>query len=228
MTTLTRFAQQQKQQARAVFVDAAWGGAVPEELMHLATQAGMSTSEADAQIARINGARTDATTATTLAQRRREATKAQAHSNVTRARVNAAIAQLEAEADAAAFDAESTRRALHEAESAAQRVLALYDEGLLPAARLPKEVLTLIERRERERRTAEAQSAMIAATNERNRMRDRVRALEAHLRHLPVSVDHRQQAARIEGQLERERAALDEAEMRRRRAERAFTKAREA
>lgn len=188
MTTLTQSAKQQKKQARAAFIDAAWAGAPADRLAELASASGLEPAAADAILVRIAEAHGDVTEAANVVQLRRAASKAQTHHDATSARTAAAIEKLEAEADAAAFDSDAARRALHDAEAAARRVLAVYGEGLVPPAHLPEEVLALIARRKPEHKAAEAQSAMIAATNERNRIRDHVHQLEAELRDLPLRV----------------------------------------
>ena len=228
MTTLTQHAQQKRHHARAAFIEAAWANESADRLAELADAAGLDLAAADAIIARVAETRADIEVAAPIARHRREASKAEAHYAATRARVDAAIEKLEADASVAAFEVEVTTKALHAAESAAQRVLAVHDEGLLPAARLPKEVVALIERRERERAAVKAHSAWVAASDERNRLRHRVAALEAHLRDLPITIDHRQQASRIEAQLDQARAALAKAETTVADAERAFAKAKKA
>lgn len=226
MTTITQIAHQRKQQARAAFIDAAWAGADSDRLAELASDAGMDPGAADEIIARIVEARSDIDVANLVTQRRRAASKAQSQSETIRARVNAAVEKLEAEADAAAFESEDMKRALYESESAARRVLAVYDEGLLPAARLPKEVQALVERREQEGRASRAQAAMIAATNERDRLRKEVQRLDGQMQDLPLSVDRRHQEARLQRELEHARANLEAAEARCDEAEKALAKAR--
>jgi hypothetical protein len=226
MTTVTQISNHQRQQARSAFIEAAWSGAPADRLADLATTAGLDPTAADAIIARIAEAGGDVAMAEDAIQRRRAASKAKADSDATAARTSAAIEKLEAEAETAALESDTARRALHEAEAAAQRVLAVYDEGLLPAARLPKEVLSLIARREQERATGEAHVAMIAATNQRNRVRDDVERMESKLRNLPLSIDGKRQKAGLEEELERAKAALAAAETRLADAERAHSEAR--
>lgn len=228
MTTLTQHAQQKRLHARAAFIEAAWANESADRLAELAHAAGLDLAAADAIIARIAEARADIEVAAHIARHRREASKAEAHYAATRARADAAIEKLESDAAVAAFEFEVTTKALHAAESAAQRVLAVHDKGLLPAARLPKEVVALIERRERERAAAKAHSAWVAANDERNRLRHRVAALEAELRDVPISIDQRQQEARIEAQLTNTRAALVKAEAAVADAERTLAKAKKA
>lgn len=226
MTTVTQVTKHQMQQARSAFIDAAWASEPADRLADLAVTAGIEPSAADGIIARIAEARGDVAAADDAIQRRRAASKAKAHCDATSARTSAEIERLETEAEAAALDADATRRALHEAESAARRLLAMYDEGLLPAARLPKEVLSLIERRESERKTTEAHTVIIAATNQRNRVRDDVERREAKLRTLPLSPDRKQQEARLKEELEQARANLAAAEARLADTERAHATAR--
>ncbi|HMN39650.1 MAG TPA: hypothetical protein PKE29_02320 [Phycisphaerales bacterium] len=214
MTTVTQIAHTKTHQARAEFIDAAWASEPADRLADMAVAAGLEPIEADAIIARIAEARGDVAAAEDAIQRRRAASKAKADCDATSARISAAIEKLEAEAEAAALEADTARRALHEAESAARRLLLAYDQGLLPAARLPKEVLSLIERRESERATAQAHAAMIAATNQRNRVRDDVERLDAQLRTLPMSPDRKLQESRLKEELERAKAALTAAETR--------------
>jgi hypothetical protein len=226
MTTLAQIAQNKKQQARAAFIDAAWAGQTPDRLAELASDAGMEPAAADAIIARIAEARADMQSAGDVVRLRRAATKTKAHADATRSQAEAQIAKLESEADAASFDAENAQRELNAAESAARRVLAVYDEGLLPASRVPKEVLGLMERREHERKAHEAEGAKCAAFNQRNRIRDDVERLERDLRNLSISRDQQEQEARLKDEFERAKAALAAAEARLTDAERAHAKAR--
>jgi hypothetical protein len=226
MTTLAKIAQNKKQQARAAFIDAAWAEEAPDHLAALASDAGMEPAAADAMIARIAEARADMQSAGDVVRLRRSATKTKAHADATRSQAEAQIAKLESAADAASFDAENAQRELNAAESAARRVLAVYDEGLLPASRVPKEVLALMERREHERKASEAEATKCAAFNQRNRIRDEVERLERDLRNLPISRDQQEQEARLKDELERAKAALAAAETRLTDAERAHAKAR--
>lgn len=226
MTTLTKIAQNKKQQARAAFIDAAWAEEAPDRLAALASEAGMEPAAADAMIARIAEARADMHSAGDVVRLRRTATKTKAHADATRAQAEAQIAKLESAADAASFEAENAQRELNAAESAARRVLAVHDEGLLPASRVPKEVLALMERREHERKASEAEGAKCAAFNQRNRIRDDVERLERDLRNLPISRDRQEQEARLTGELDRAKAALAAAETRLTDAERAHARAR--
>jgi len=110
----------------------------------------------------------------------------------------------------------------------ANRVMVVYDEGLLPKSLLPKEVLGLMDRRELERKALEAESVKCAAFNDRNRVRDELQRLERDLRMLPISRDRQQQEARLNAEIERAKAALAAAEARLSDAERAHAKARAA
>lgn len=226
MTTLAKIAQNKKQHARAAFIDAAWAEEAPDRMAALASDAGMEPAAADAMIARIAEARADMQSAGDVVRLRRSATKSKAHADATRSQAEAQIAKLESAADAASFDAENAQRELNAAESAARRVLAVYDEGLLPASRVPKEVLALMERREHERKASEAEATKCAAFNQRNRLRDEVERLERDLRTLPISRDRKEQEARLNGEIDRAKAALAAAETRLTDAERAHAKAR--
>lgn len=225
MTTVTQISNHKEQQARSAFIEGAWAGAPADRLAELATAAGLDPRAADAIIARIADASSDVAAAEDAIQRRRAASKAKADSDATAARTSAAIEKLEAEAETAAIESDTARRALRDAEAAAQRLLLMYDEGLLPTARLPKEVLALIERRAQESTANQAHVEMIAATNQRNRVRDDVEQMEFQLRNLPLSPDRKQQEARLKDELERARAALAAAETRLSDAERAHAKA---
>ncbi|MCC7364346.1 MAG: hypothetical protein IT303_08220, partial [Dehalococcoidia bacterium] len=169
MTTLTQTVQKKKQQARTAFIDAAWADEPFDRLAERARDASMEPGEADKIIARIAEARADMKSAGEVVRLRRAATKTKAHADATRSQAEAAIEKLEAEVETAAQGADAAQRELNTAEAAGQRVLTVYDEGLLPASRLPKSVLALIERREQEAKANQAHAAMIAATNERNR-----------------------------------------------------------
>lgn len=226
MTTLTQITQNKKVQARAAFIDAAWADEPFDRLAELARDAGMEPGEADKVIARIAEARADMKSAGDLVRLRRAATKTKAHADATRSQADAAIEKLEAEVETAAQGADASQRELITAEAAGQRVLAVYDEGLLPASRLPKSVLALIERREQEAKANQAHAAMIAATNERNRARDDVERLERKHRKLPLSHDSKEQEALLKEELERAKASLNTAEARLADAERAHAAAR--
>lgn len=226
MTTLTQIARKKKQDARAAFIDAAWADEAPDHLAELARDAGMDLADADAIIARVAEAKGDIKAASEVLRLRRVATKAKAHSDATHAQAEAAIEKLDAEAEVAAQEADSARRELNTAESAARRVLVMYDEGFLPASRLPNDVIAMIERREQEDKATKAHAAMIAATNQRNRLRDDVERIERKLRRLPVSRDHKEQEALVKEELERAKADLTAAEARLADAERAHAAAR--
>ncbi len=226
MTTLTEIAQKKMQHARAAFIDAAWTDEAPDRLTELARDAGMDLADADALIARVAEAKGDIEAASEVLRLRRVASKAKAHSDATHAQAEAAIEKLDSEAEAAAQEADSARRELNTAESAARRVLVMYDEGFLPASRLPNDVVAMIERREQEDKATKAHAAMIAATNQRNRLRDDFERIERKLRRLPVSRDHKEQEALVKEELERAKANLTAAEARLSDAERAHATAR--
>ena len=226
MTTLTQIARKKKQDARAAFIDAAWADEAPDHLAELARDAGMDLADADAIIARVAEAKGDIKAASEVLRLRRVATKAKAHSDATHAQAEAAIEKLDAEAEAAAQDADRARRELITAESAAQRVLAMYDEGFLPASHLPNDVVAMIERREQEDKATKAHAAMVAAVNQRNRVRDDVERIERKLRRLPLSRNHQEQEVFVKEELERAKANLATAETRLADAERAHTAAR--
>jgi len=228
MTSIAQIAQNKKHRARASFIESAWTGEAPDRLAELAAEAGMEPADADEILARITEARADMKAADGVASLRRAAAKAKAHAEATRARGSAEIAKIEAESDAASFAAEDAQRALNAADSALQRVLTVYDEGLLPKSLLPKEVLGLMDRRELERKALEAESVKCAAFNDRNRVRDELQRLERDLRMLPISRDRKEQEARLNAEIERAKAALAAAETRLSDAERAHAKARSA
>lgn len=226
MTTLSQIAQEKKQNARAAFIDAVWSDEASEHLTELARDAEMDLADADALIARVAESKVDIKAASDVLRLRRVASKAKAHSDATHAQAEAAIEKLESEAEAAAQEADSARRELNTAESAARRVLVMYDEGFLPASRLPNDVVAMIERRDQEDKATKAHAAMIAAINERNRVRDDVERIERKLRRLPVSRDHKEQEALVKEELERAKAILTAAEARLADAERAHATAR--
>ena len=228
MTSITQIAQNKKHRARASFIEAAWADESPDRLAELAAEAGMDPAAADEIVARIAEARADMKAAEGVASLRRAAAKAKAHAEATRARASAEVAKIEAESDAASFAAEDAQRALNAADSAARRVLAVYDEGLLPAVRLPKEVLGLRERRALEQKAHEAEAIKCDAFNHRNRVRDEVQRLERDVRMLPISRDRQEQEARLKAEIERAKAALAAAETRLSDAERAHAKARQS
>ncbi|MCC6661381.1 MAG: hypothetical protein IT437_10895 [Phycisphaerales bacterium] len=226
MTTLTQMARNKKEQARAAFIDAASVDEPFDRLAELAREAGMEPGEADKIIGRIAGARDDMKAAGDVVRLRRAATRAKAHADATRTRCDAAIEKLEAETEAAAQDADAAQRELNTAESAGQRVLAVYDDGLLPASRLPKEVMALIDRREQEGKVNRAHAAMIAATNERNLAREEVERIGRQLQSLSISRDRKEKEARLNEELESAKTVLATAETRLADADRAHAKAR--
>ncbi len=226
MTTLSQIAQEKKQNARAAFIDAAWSDEPSEHLAELARDAEMDLADADALIARVAESKGDIKAASDVLRLRRVASKAKAHSDATHAQTEAAIEKLESEAEAAAREADGARRELITAESAAQRVLAMYDEGFLPASHLPNDVVAMIERREQEDKATKAHAAMVAAVNQRNRVRDEAERIERKLRRLPLSRDHKEQEVLVKEELERAKANLVAAETRLADAERAHAAAR--
>ncbi len=226
MTSLAQIAQNKQQQARAAFIDAAWAEDPLERLADLAREAGIEPAAADGIIARIAEARGDLKPTGEMPRLRRAAAKAKADAEAIRARVDAAVEKLEAEADAASSEANVLRRELNAAEMAAQRLLMVHDEGLLPMSRLPKEVVALVERREQERVAAEAHAALVAAMNERARLRGVVERLQSEQRGLPASREQPRQAAAMQTALERAKADLASAEARCDDAEKALGKAR--
>lgn len=227
MMSLTQIAHNKKQQARAAFIDAAWSEEPPERLAELASDAGMEPAAADAILARIADARTDFDAADSVVRLRRAVSKAKAHCDAVRTQTQAAIDKLEAEAEAAAHEADSVQRQAGDAESAARRVLAIYEEGLIPVSRLPKDVVAMLERRDQESKANKTHAAVIAATNKRNSLREDVQRLERELQYLPISRDRKEKEARLNGEIERAKAALAAAETRLTDAERAHTKARQ-
>jgi hypothetical protein len=226
MMSLAQIAQNKKQQARTAFINAAWSEEPPERLAELANDAGMELAAADAILARIADVRNDMDAADSVMRLRRAASKAKAHSDAVAARTQAAIEKLEAEAEAAALETGSALREAGDAESAARRVLSLYADGLIPVARLPKDVVAMLEREELEVKVNQAHAVVIAATNKRNSLREDVQRLERELQYLPISRDRKEQEARLNAEIERAKAALAAAEARLTDAERAHAKAR--
>ena len=76
-----------------------------------------------------------------------------AHADAIRTRADAAIEKLESDAESVAHDATTAMREASSAESAAWRVIAMHDEGMLPVSQLPKDVLALIEQARRRGQT---------------------------------------------------------------------------
>lgn len=228
MMSLAQIAQNKKKQARTAFINAAWSEEPPDRLAELANEAGMELAAADTILARIADIRTDMDVADSVMRLRRAASQAKAHSDAVGAKAQAAIDKLEAEAEAVAREADAARRELGDAESAALRVLSVYEEGLIPVSRLPKEVSAMLERRALEGKVNQAHAVVIAATNKRSNLREDVQRLERELRNLPISRDQQEQEARLKGELERAKAALAAAEARLSDAERAHTKARQS
>jgi hypothetical protein len=226
MMSLAQIALNKKQQARTAFINAAWSEEPPERLAELANDAGMELAAADAILAGIADIRTDMATADTVAHLRRVASQAKAHSDAVGAKAQAAIDTLEAEAEAVAREADAARRELGDAESAATRALSVYEEGLIPVSRLPKEVAAMIERRSLEAKVNQAHAVVIATTNKRNSLREEVQRLERDLQYLPISRDRKEQEARLNAEIDRAKAALATAETRLTDAERAHSKAR--
>jgi hypothetical protein len=64
---------------------------------------------------------------------------------------------------AAGIEADAALKAQYAAENSARQLLVLYDDGLLPAERVPEEVHRLIARREAEERSRRADRARAAA-----------------------------------------------------------------
>jgi hypothetical protein len=228
MMSLAQIAQNKKQQARTAFINAAWSEEPPERLAELANEAGMELAAADTILARIADIRTDMDVADSVMRLRRAASQAKAHSDAVGAKAQAAIDKLEAEAETVAREADAARRELGDAESAALRVLSVYEEGLIPVVRLPKEVSAMLERRALEGKVNQAHAVVIAATNKRNSLREDVQRREREMQYLPISRDRKEQEARLNGEIERAKAALTAAEACLSDAERAHTKARQS
>ena len=226
--SLAQIAQNKKQQARTAFINAAWSEEPPERLAELANEAGMELAAADTILARIADIRTDMDVADSVMRLRRAASQAKAHSDAVGAKAQAAIDKLEAEAETVAREADAARRELGDAESAALRVLSVYEEGLIPVVRLPKEVSAMLERRALEGKVNQAHAVVIAATNKRNSLREDVQRREREMQYLPISRDRKEQEARLHGEIERAKAVLAAAEARLSDAERAHAKARNA
>jgi hypothetical protein len=219
---------QNRKEAHRDFVAAMWEGAEPSRLLSLARAAGMSGDGADALIARVAQAKEQVTLAKRLPRLRKDAAGATGRLQKIQARANAEIARLESEVRDAAFEVEAAQRAVNEADSASRQLLLMHDEGLLPGTEAPEEILYLVDRRDAEERFRQADSARIAADNERDRVRKAVRGIEERLATMPISNTSEYEESHLKDRLKEARRQLAEAESNLKKAEAAADSARKA
>jgi hypothetical protein len=114
------------------------------------------------------------------------------------------------------------------AADSARQLLALHDEGVLPAAEVPDEVHDQIVRRDAEEHFHQVDTARVDASNERNRWRSTVRAIEERLATMPVTLTSRDDEAALRERLKNAQRQLDEAEKALKKAEAVSEAARKA
>jgi len=89
--------------------------------------------------------------------------------------------RLEDEAGIAWGEMDRALKAQYAAKASADKLLLLYDEGLLPTDRVPEEVRRLIARREAEGRWRQACSVINDARSERDHWKAKVRDIERRM-----------------------------------------------
>jgi hypothetical protein len=209
---LAELETQNRKAAREEFVAAIWAGQKSSRLLSLASAAGLTGDEADNLIARINQAKEQLVHVNQLPHLRKDAASANSRFTKVQARANAEIDRLERETNEAAYETEIAEKALHAGEDSSRQLLAMYDEGLLPAAEVPSEVLRLIHRHEAEEKFRQMDSARVTASDERNRSRAIVRNIEDRLAHLPITLTSRQDESTLQNRLKDAKRQLADAE----------------
>jgi len=223
---LTELEMQNRKAARDSFIAAAWEGRDPSQLLPLASDAGLTGGEADELIQRVRQGKEQIKQANRLPRLRKEAASAKDRFEKVQSRAAAEIARLEGEVEAAALEADAAQKAVYAAEASSRQLLAMCDDGLLPHADAPEEVLRLIERRDAEEASRKADQTRAAAFDERNRRRAAVRNIEEQLVNLPVTLTSRRDESVLRGRLKEARRQLAQAEGRLKTAETAADAAR--
>jgi hypothetical protein len=223
---LTELEMQNRKAARKSFIDAAWEGKEPHQLLPLASDAGLTGGEADELIQRIRQGKEHIEQANRLPRLRKDAASTKDRFERVQSRAAAEIARLEGEVQTAALEADAAQKAVYAAEASSRRLLAICDEGLLAHADAPEEVLRLVERRDAEEESRKADQARAAAFEERNRRRAAVRNIEEQLANLPLTLTNRREERALRDQLKEARRQLAEAEARLKTAEAAADAAR--
>jgi hypothetical protein len=216
---LSQLETQNRSEARSEFVTAVWEGAEPSRLLSLAIAASLGGEEADNLIARVRQGQEYAQHASRLPRLRKEAATASSHFERLQTRANAESARLEDQVRGAGYEAEDAKKAVNAAVDSARQLLAMYDEGLVPATEVPGEVLRLIERREAEEDLRQASVAGNAAFNERNHIRAIVRSIEERLATMPLSPTSALDESVLQGRLKEAKRLLADAESRLKKAE---------
>lgn len=225
---LTELEMQNRKAAREDFIAAVWDSEESVTLLPLASAAGLTGNEADALIERIREARESLVHVNNLPHLRKEAADANSRYEKVYARASAEIGRLEKQIHEAAWESESALKAMSDADAQAQRLLALYDEGLLPAGETPKEVFRLMTRRQLEEQFRQADMARVAAENERNRRLAVVQSIESRLANMPITRTTELDEKVLRDRLKEARRQLSDAESRMEKAEAAAVNARKA
>jgi len=225
---LTELEAQNRKDARTNFVKAAWRGDEPAALLPLASAAGLTAEEADRLVRRICLGKEQIERTSRLPTLRKEAAGAKARFDKIQAHASAETSRLESEVDTAAFEADTVLKAQCAAENDARALLMLLDEGLLPPEHAPREVLYLVEKREAEQRSWQADSARTAAREERDRRLADERDAEERLANLPVTVHYDRAKSEMKDRLKVAKKRLADAEDRLAKAEAAADAARKA
>ena len=226
---LTELETDQRKAALDSFVAAVWKGREASDLLPLASEAGLNSSEADALVARIDQAREHLAQANRLPRLRKDAAEAQAKYDKVEARYTVETARLEAELDAASFATDAARRAVYGADASAHRLLALHDEGVL-LPEMPREVAHLMERRTAEEKANAAHRTMLDAVEERKRCQAAVQDAERRLAYSPIvtSLEWQRQENLLRDRLKDAKAELAKTESKLKKAEAADVAARKA
>ena len=175
---LTEIESTNRKAARVRFINRLWAGKGPDELFPAAVEAGMTMGAADELIARVAQAKQQIELVNRLPRLRKEAGSAQDRQATAQLKLEAETSRLESIAMEASYHASDCRREVIAAEDSAQKLLALYDEGLMPKFAAPDEVTFLAARRLAEAAVYQAHQVRIAAEQERDLCRAAVRRLE--------------------------------------------------
>jgi len=180
------------------------------EMLTLANEAGLEIDKADALIAKIREGKEKVALADQVLRLRKEWADATAYAEKICERNNKEITRLEKENQLAGYKHDDAFRAMCEAHQAANDLLLLHDDGLLPTPH--KEVNRLLDGRAAEQKKRALENAWRDAEEERNRCRLIVYRIEQDLENLPMSISYRQDQGYLGDELAKAKANLADAE----------------
>lgn len=195
-------------EAKARFIAGLWAGEGSEKLLSLMAEAKLTVAVADELLEKVDQARGQIEQVNRLPRLRKEANVAQDRLNKAQSRLEAEMARLEGQVQDASIAASTARQAVYAADESARQLLALHDQGLVPASRLPHELSHLMERRQAEEVAQKAGEVRSVALREVDRCKLVVGRLEARRANLPLSITGQRDESRLERALKAARAEL--------------------